>query len=162
MLLEVGCLEKRTVIVDQTEEQKRAKIIIRSEVAFLKKLNQHARVHEADPHLTDGWLQAAEDLRDLWKWDWRPMRRDSCFELAFPKFVYTQGYPTADVLHGFHGEDRWRWYWREDESRKFLNITNHAWVKEEAVLRLSEGEAIYNGLGGEQLVLGTHHVQEKA
>merc|ERR1711924_104892 len=113
-----------------------------------------ARVWEADPHLTDEWIQAADDLREIWSWDWRAMRKDSSFEYAFPKFVYTTGYPLADVTHGFYGEERFRWSWTEDLDNGNLCISNHCWSSDAAKLYVSQDDATYAGVGGEQLSFG--------
>mmetsp|Transcript_7230 Transcript_7230/g.23121 ORF Transcript_7230/g.23121 Transcript_7230/m.23121 type:complete len:196 (-) Transcript_7230:24-611(-) len=155
VLLEVAQLGKDLVTVDRTWRGRGEEAAIQGRVAVHRSWHAHVRQHDASPHLTDRWLQAAEDLRAIWSWDWRPVRGGSPFELAHAKFVYTVGYPLADkFLPGCHGEDRWLWHWQED-GREQLRISNRSW-QEEARLRLSGSEAVYEGLGGERLVWSGH------
>lgn len=154
MLVEVGHMEMQRIILDKTRSRGGVEVSAAAEAAFNTHLNEQARVWEADDHLTDEWLQAAEDLRELWSWDWSALRKDSAFQLAFPKFVYTPGYPIADVKHGYHGEERFRWSWTEDPCSGNLFIKNQSWSSDAAKACLSEEGVRYIGLLGDQVSFG--------
>mmetsp|Transcript_91646 Transcript_91646/g.142995 ORF Transcript_91646/g.142995 Transcript_91646/m.142995 type:complete len:166 (+) Transcript_91646:2-499(+) len=147
-------MERRQFVVDKVRHRRNdEEVVLEREAAFLVKLHAAAKVREADPHLSDKWLQAVEDLRELWAWDWRPLRPTSPFELAVPKFVYTPGYPISDVLRGYHGEERWRWNWLEDGAGN-LHIRNQCWCSGNAKICISQEEVTYDGIQGEHVTFG--------
>jgi len=147
---EVASLERRRVTVDKwCRRSTGVKVATYANVSVLRAFHRRGvRLRAVDPHLTDGWLQAAEDLRTLWAWDWRPVRQNSSFEVAQAKFVYTVKYPLADTFRGFYGEVRWQWQWLED-GRGRLCIRNRCWGGEGVSLWLDEDGASYSGLAGE-------------
>jgi len=149
-LLEVARLGKEAVVVEQTKSRKHGKqAAIYGLAAMHRRWHRTVRERDASPHLTDRWLQAAEDLQRIWSWDWRAVREGSPFQLSHAKFVYTVGYPLSDkFVRGCHGEERWLWQWQEDGQGRLL-IHNRSWHAE-ARLALSEEAAEYAGLGGER------------
>lgn len=154
LLLEVACLGKEEVAVERITNHVHGGEGTRySKVAMHRSWNPKVRQHDASPHLTDRWLQATEDLRAIWHWDWHQVRCGSPFQFAHLKFVYTAGYPLADKFTcNCHGEERFLWKWYEDGRGRLL-VCNRSW-REDASLALSEHEVAYTGIGGERLSWG--------
>lgn len=153
-LVESARLVKRVANVDSALQRDRelGSTALHREAysSSLARWHRKPRVHNADPLLTEAWLQAADDLRRLWHWDWRPLRQTSAFQVAQAKGSYTAGYPLSDAFHGFFGEYRWCWKFVED-GEGALVITNLCW-REQLSLRLKESEVVFVGLDGEPLL----------
>jgi len=151
-LLEVARLTKEEVVVERLMNNIHKKEGTKlSRVSILRCWNTNSRQHIADAHLTDDWIQAADDLRALWSWDWHPIRDGSPFLFAHPKFSYRADYPLADKpVCGTHGEDRWLWRWLED-GQGSLSVLNRSW-HEDAKFMLDRRAAKFHGIGGEERV----------
>jgi len=152
VLLEVARLERRRVIVDTVPKTHYngdgSDLAVYAEVAMLGAVHPRLRIRDPMPHLTEGWLQSAAELRDVWQWDWREVRHGSPFEVAQAKFAYNAKYPLADAHRGFYGEVRWQWRWEEDGFGQ-LRIRNHCW-RTETKVSFSAGDILYSIAGDER------------
>mmetsp|Transcript_12266 Transcript_12266/g.23820 ORF Transcript_12266/g.23820 Transcript_12266/m.23820 type:complete len:300 (-) Transcript_12266:233-1132(-) len=151
-LLEVARLAREEVVVEHVVNNVHKKEGKRlSRVSILRCWNTSSRQHVADAHLTDDWIQAVDDLRTLWSWDWHPVRDGSPFLFAHLKYGYRADYPLADKhVCGTHGEDRWLWRWLED-GQGGLSVHNRSW-REDATFVLDRHAAKFCGIGGEDRV----------
>lgn len=118
-----------------------------AEVAVLLRWHPRAKLHSVNSQLTDRWLEAADDLKKLWTWDWRPVRAGSNFQFAQRKLGLPSKTAPADITHGFFGEKRWEWHWEEDEAGR-LDVRNISWQRE-AQLYMSATSIEFVGIGGE-------------
>lgn len=150
-LLEVVQLEKQARTKDKTTKQRDLQdVAFEIQVAMPVATHPRAKLREADPHLTDDWLEAAEDLRLLWSWDWRPLRSTSPFEFVQDKLVCAPGYPIADVTRGLYGETRWQWRFLED-GQGHLMVRNQYWPSG-AQVYISEGDVTFKMEDGTTII----------
>lgn len=151
-LLQVARLQRQRVIAGRapkTRYNQDMDLNIYVEAAAVDHQLGAALSREADPHLTERWLESAADLRSLWEKDWRPLRQTSGFELAQSKFRYHPDNKPTDTFRGCFGEERWQWCWEED-GRGALSVRNRLWPSD-ARLWLAADEVSYQGAAGQRL-----------
>merc|ERR1719330_1870440 len=85
-LLEVIQLERQSVITDKAvREESKEVVAMYADASFPVQVHSCPNLREAEPHLTEKWLEAAEDLRERWPWDWQPVRPTSGFAMSQSK-----------------------------------------------------------------------------